>query len=513
MRKIIHRFFKIVFIVGSILLFAEFVRACSCIVSPPVNIAFQQTPNVVILKVKSVEKYKDGEKGYGYDGIKQSKLTVEKVFKGNLKVGQELSFAQGSGADCIWAFTEESIGEDFLFYLGEKPIDNKSSEGVIAATGQFPVNAPNNVWIAFTCSRSGRIKYRADDLKYIENIEKLSGKTRLSGTISQRIESAIEGDEPAYKQLANRNVRIVGNGKDIQIKTDKNGVYEVYDLPVGKYQVSIEPIAGYKTTPFDYPTVETIPIQIKAKQHIEQEFEYYIDNSINGKLFDSNGKLLKDVCLELSPVDGKKSKYFFNFDCTNENGGFNLSQIPIGKYVIVVNYKNEISARQPFGLFYYPNKLKLEEAQVIKINAGEHIKNVVITAPTTAEIITISGKLVFENGVGTRKDDYEYVAVEFKPDKNEKKTTKIDGESRAVVDEKGNFSIRILKGQKGILYGTMTSFIAKYVNCPKLDKLVKAKGNSVEDIETPVIQINAEKDIKDVIFKFPFPNCKRAKID
>lgn len=513
MRKIIHQFFAIVFVVGSILLAADFVRACSCMVSPPVNIAFQQAPNVVILKVKSVEKYKEGEKGYGYGGIKQSKLTVEKVYKGNLKIGQELNFTQGGGADCIWTFTEDSIGEDFLFYLGEKPIDSKASAGIIAATGQFPRVVAENLWVAITCSRSGHVKYRADDLKYIENIDKVSGKTRLSGTISQRIESAIEGGESAYKQLANRNIRVVGNGKNIQVKTDESGVYEIYDLPIGKYKVSVEPIVGYKTTPFDYPTVESIQVEIKTKQHIEQNFEYYIDNSISGKIFDLSGKPLKDVCLDLAPVEGKESKYFFNFDCTKEGGSFKLSQIPVGKYVIVVNYRNEISARQPFGVFYYPNKVKREEAQTITIGAGEYIKDLVITAPTTAETITISGKVIFENGIPKEKDGYEFISVNFKPDKNEKETTGIDGESRADVDEKGNFSLRVLKGQKGKFSAELLTFIGDHINCPKLDSILRKQGESSMETYSNSIAIDGSKDLSGIILKFPFPSCKKAKRD
>src|SRR6185369_5585806 len=99
-------------------------KACSCAVNNTVDKDFLSIPNIVILKVQAVEKYPEGEKGYSYGGIKQSKLTVEKVFKGTFKIGQELTFAQGGGADCVWTFDESSIGQEYLFYLSAKPVDN-----------------------------------------------------------------------------------------------------------------------------------------------------------------------------------------------------------------------------------------------------------------------------------------------------------------------------------------------------------------------------------------------------
>ncbi len=458
-------------------------------VSPTVDIAYQQTPNVAVLKVKALESGGSGNE----ENLYLSKMTVEKVFKGNLKVGQEIDF-KNTNSGCDYTFSKDSIGLDMLIYSDTK-------------------TAKTKFWTYPACSRSGFTKNLSADLKYIENIDKVRGKTRLSGTISQNIESAVDGVNSQYNKLANRNVRIVGTGKNIQLQTDEHGVYEIYDLPIGKYKVSIEPIVGYKTTGFDYPTEETTTVQIKLRQHIEQDFTYFIDNSISGKITDSNGNFLKDVCLDLSPNNGKERKYFFNFDCTDEKGGFKLSAIPSGKYLIVVNYHNIITTSEPFGTFYYPSSTKREDAKEITIGAGDHIKDIVITAPTTADTIIISGNVKFENGIGKRKDDYEYVSVEFKPDNNDKKTTGIDGESRAVVDANGNFTLRILKRQRGKLYGEMLTFLGDHINCPKLDRILKKQGERSISVNTNLIITDGNKDLSGIVFKFPFPNCKKAKID
>ncbi|MGH9820639.1 MAG: hypothetical protein ACRD43_10760, partial [Pyrinomonadaceae bacterium] len=76
--------------------------------------------------------------------------------------------------------------------------------------------------------------------------------------------------------------------------------------------------------------------------------------------------------------------------------------------------------------------------------------------------------------------------------------------------DQGRFTIRILKGQKGILFGGMFSFVGQYEKCPAHDKLL-AKGKS--SIETPTVKIDAVSDIVDVELKFAFPGCQKAKVD
>lgn len=144
---------------------AQIANACSCAVNETVDKDYLQTPNIVILKLQSVEKVAEGVQSYAYGGVKQSKLTVEKVFKGNLKVGQEMTFAQGGGADCVWTFDEESVGQEYLFYLGDKPVSGKNSDRMISSTTFGKQTASPEVWMAFTCSRSGNVKFRSGDIK------------------------------------------------------------------------------------------------------------------------------------------------------------------------------------------------------------------------------------------------------------------------------------------------------------------------------------------------------------
>jgi hypothetical protein len=253
--KNISPIFAVALVVGSILLSADSVRACICLEEPTLDWSTKTSENILLLKLVSLEKYKDGEEQFTSDGIKQAKLIVQKSLKGSMKKGQDVIFPQGE-TSCDQFFSEEQIGTEFIFYFGK-----------------------NNFFAANSiCSRSSSLKFAADDLLYLEKYQKVFGKTRLSGIVYNVTEG--KTDNPMWKKwnyepIADRKVRVVGNGVDIIVKTNKLGAYEIYDLPVGKYRIVPKEVKGYRIL---IPSNETIDeVEIKAKRLTEQNIEYLVD--------------------------------------------------------------------------------------------------------------------------------------------------------------------------------------------------------------------------------------------
>lgn len=489
------RYFSFLLLAGALLLFgARAAHACSCAARPTVLDAYEDAANVVVTRVVSVEKAEraapEGQMSDGenyVDGVKSTRMLVERVFKGSLKAGDEITFGQGGGADCIWTFNEGSVGRQFLFYLNSREKNP-------------------TLWYGFVCGRSSGLEDAREDLLYLNRLDKVRGRTRIAGTI---IKYENEGDW----SIEGRRIRISGEKKTYEVKTDRHGVYEIYDLPAGKYLIEPETPAGWKVSQYYLSTSSSfaperenaswqkIPIILEAKKHASLDIHFEIDNSIRGKIHDPAGKPLKDVCIRAVLAQNSKNEY--HADCTNERGAFAITELPPGSYILVINAEGKLSSNEPFKTFYYPNVFARDKATVINIGAGDYLSGFNIYAPRMEETITIEGRFLYSDGKPVTGETVLFAAGKTKDD--------IEGSARARTDAQGRFSLKILKGLEGQLFGVMYTYTGEFENCPKLEQEIKQTGGTNAELKTPVVEILAESDLQNVDLKFPFPGCKKAK--
>jgi hypothetical protein len=245
-------------LIGS-LINVRIANACDCSGTSTVLASYEGASVVVIVRAVAAKEAAPGE---GYEGISSTKMVIEKVFKGNLKAGDEMTFGQGhGGGECIWSFGKP--GQRFLFYLS-------------------PWEKRSNMWYVSACSRSRYLQGAEDlseDLLYLNRLKELSGKTRISGTIKivNRAGISVEG----------RTIRILGGGKSYEAKTNKNGVYEIYDLPAGKYRIAPEVPMGWKlaepwlhyTPPQDRERLpENFSVVLEDKGQVSLDIHYEMDS-------------------------------------------------------------------------------------------------------------------------------------------------------------------------------------------------------------------------------------------
>lgn len=495
--------------------------ACSCMRAPTVLDAYDGSDVVVVTRVVSLEmapkkgqqkpSEESAEKSGGqpekapeqpeepevderasYDGVRSTRMIVERVYKGGLKPGDEMVFGQGGGADCVWTFSQENVGDSYLFYLKRYKDDP--------------------LWFAGTCGRSTPVERAHDDLLYLDKLDKTRGRTRVSGTLGFGFTPL---EHPGVEGL---KVRIVGAGKTFVVKADEHGVYEIYDVPAGRYTIEPESPPGWKVGNYWLrysPSVADldeddppkgppkIPIIVEAKKHAGLDIVFEVDNAVAGRVFDTAGRPMEGVGLELLPARGEIPEHYYNSDYTERDGRFRFGEILPGDYVLAVNRGGRVTTSAPFAAFFYPNVARREEATVFHVGLGDHVENLQVYVPKMEETVTVEGSFLYSDGKPVADEWVEFVVE----DGNEHDP----GNARVKTDAKGRFFIRLLKGRKGTLYGEMYTYVGEFENCPKLDHAVKQTGRTNAQLRTPVVEIQGVSSLYSVELRYPFPGCKRSE--
>lgn len=488
-----------VFCVALLLTVTKTANACMCGQRSPVLQTFEQSDEVVILRAKSVEKAEESQAEDFVDGIKSTTMVVEKVFKGNLKVRDEIVFGQGNGADCLWTFDEESVDQQFLFYL-TRPEKFSSSY-------RSPEEAGS--WLVSTCNRSRYLDGAAEDLLYLEKMAKVRGKTRISGTIEG-------GWEFPDLEVDGKKIKIIGPTKTYETKTNKDGVFEIYGLPPGKYFVEPETPPGWKMNPnylihsqsvvlaesgqAEMKSPRLVAITLEPKKHASVNFVFTVENSVRGRVLDPKGKAMSRVWVHLLPPGHDTGPSA----STDEQGQVEITQIPKGQYVLVANPDGKLSGREPFSKIFYPNVKERERAAVIDISPGEKLANLDIFIPKLEETVTIAGILRYSDGNPVSEEPVKFKAV--------RSNEKVEGDVGEKTDDAGRFTLTVLKGLTGELSGEHFLLKGLYKNCPEVDELLaKSEYHSSVTVVSNVIKLTTEQDMYEVELTLPFPRCEKAK--
>jgi hypothetical protein len=189
------------------LIFAfSFETSLACMYGPPYRTAcetYAQADAVIIGKVESVK---------GDSSIQTVVVNVRKTFKGQNQKRIVLSQPQST---CDWDFSGEE-GKTLLLYLVR--------------------NRKTKKYNAIAEGMGGRVEKQSENLYWLNNLSKSLKRTRLSGEIR------LYQDEPFefINSVAGVKVKVFDAKNSFEVVTDKNGVYEIWDIPTGKYQ--IEPI-------------------------------------------------------------------------------------------------------------------------------------------------------------------------------------------------------------------------------------------------------------------------------
>lgn len=491
--------------------FNSWAWACTCGARPTVLDAYESSNLVVAVRLGSVDKIREKEREFDVGYIRSVTMIVEKVYKGDVKLGAELKFAQGGGADCIWTYDEKWVGEKFLFYLRQPTIAPSFGEGMNSASVFPREGGPLDVpmFHPITCGRSNGLNSALDDLAYLDNLSKVKGKTRISGRFGNWYG---RGFNPAGIK-----VRVVGKNKTFIVQTNKNGFFEIYDLPPGDYLAQVEVPFGWKindymlrrtSTGFDEwdpasqrKRSDQIPIRIAPARHVSLDLIFDIDTAIKGRVLSPTGKPMKDVCVMAVSTELASGDHRGVSDCTDDKGEFVLEEMSPGDYYVVANYDGQMDASEPFGVVFYPGVTDRAKAAIVAVKPGRYSADLVIKVPETLDLVVFKGRLLYSDG-NPVADEW----IKFVPD-----DTELYESMNVKTNGSGWFELRVPKGGKGNVSGSMHTYLGEFENCPILERLIKESGSSLLNAKSSVVKIDTSLPVSLVEISFPFPSCPKGK--
>jgi len=349
------------FVLALVLLNAPAICACSCSGYPTVCGSYQSADAVFIATVQRVvTNTAKAPNGRDVPVGQIAHLQVEKSFKGTAP--PEVIFrTQGSSCDAVY-----QEGQRWLFYAY--------------------YNQETKTWGISACDRNRPIDEAPDDLLYLQGLPKSASTTRLSGEL-KHFEDAPGKGFTHIKNIIGAKVKIKGEGKEYETYTDKNGVFEIYGLPPGKYSIEPEIPVGLKVRfsmdygQMDYSDRKNIKLILKEKSCASMSFVLSTNNHIAGKVFGADGRALPNVCLELTPKDKPTARSYI-FNCTDKDGRYELKEIQPGEYLIVLNRKGKISSDEPFPTAYFPGVFEKDKATVLAITQGTNLDDYDIHIPS-----------------------------------------------------------------------------------------------------------------------------------
>ena len=443
--------------------------ACSCLGSTSPCAAFKSADAVFVGAVTRVER---GPMKYGDRDVNGqiARVQVEEAFKGVKE--PEVTF-HSYGSSCDVFFTE---GQRWLFYAS--------------------YNKEQKVWGVGACGRTTWLDHAGDDLLYLRALPGAAEKTRIAGEIWNR------GDS---KPLMGVKVKLTGERETHEVFTDKNGVYEMYGLPAGKYLITAETPLNLKLS-FTTGYSRAVSLAEPTRQHVDLKEKscaglsfYFTENTVvKGTVFSVDGLPMRDVCVSLRAKD-KPTDPNAPFDCTDANGRFNIDDIGLGEYFLIANDDNVITSNEPFPLTYYPGVLEKAKATVLIVASGDKLQDFDIHIPSQRPTRTIEGRLLFSDGRPAEGESVEFAS--------EEKSGQAQDRVYAKTDAEGRFKLSVLEGSKGMLRGSLYAHSRDLPNCPQIDKFVKA----YKDVETKRIKLELNRDHQDLELVFTVPYCAKAK--
>lgn len=368
--------------------------ACSCMGNSAPCQSFWQANAVFSGQVISINIESEGDR---YGGQRRVvRLLVKEVFRGVSIPEVDVTTGLGGG-DCGFGF---QIGKDYLVYAYERETDHKLETGI--------------------CTRTSPLAKAQQDITYIKSLPAARPGSTISGEIQRPIPRV--DAPPEFSAMADVRVLVEGADKQYEAISDEKGKFSVSGLPAGNYKIRLVLPKGLTEDQ------ETQKVELANKGCASVSFFVVSDGRLAGTVFDAAGQPFEKAEITIMEFGKPKYRGYSNIVYSNNEGKYEFTRIPAGRYILQIRFDGMTSQNRPFPAVYHLNTSDPAQAGVIEIGEGERIEKFNIYLPGLPSEYRVEGVVVSPDG-------------QFFPDARVEYSS--DGVGyEAKVDGRGQFSIK-----------------------------------------------------------------------
>ena len=294
------------------------------------------------------------------------RFTVQEAFKGVDGPTVEV-VTNGNTAGCGYNFIQ---GQRYFVYAGRRKEDGKLTESL--------------------CGPTVPLEHAGRDLTFAREMMKGEDATRIVGAVVKFVRRDIKDHGsripmPGIEVTVER--RDDSGATPPKTVTDSDGNFEFRGLIPGGYRVKAALPPGSR----EFSATETPKDHFVGLRPGKCESDSFIittGSSMKGRLLTHDAAAPLSQHLELVPIDDQgreiSSSYTSSVNSQRRTGHYFFRDVPPGRYLLVVNPRNQPGKTDPvYPRMYYPGVLNREQATIIKVNESRELSmnDFMLTAP------------------------------------------------------------------------------------------------------------------------------------
>jgi hypothetical protein len=210
-------------------------------------------------------------------------------------------------------------------------------------------------------------------VKFFSTLSVPATSARVFGSVTHVEHDLLTGESRNHGTVGNIALTLRGSGRVFEARTGPDGRYEIAGVPPGTYQLAATPPA---------------------------KFAIAFLTCIRGAIVDTEQRPLVDAIVTVTPA-ALIGKNIFREPAsarTDQNGRYELADVPAGRYILGVNLTNGPDPDVVSPTRFHPAATQPADALPFEVIAGEHLELVPMVIPTPPPSYRITGVVTFEDG-------------------------------------------------------------------------------------------------------------------